>query len=235
VIRCLVAVVALSLTNATAPAQWSWRSNNQLPAPRPVDNPLTIQLLSHHDWKDRARAADQLGATGDSSAIPALSRAVRMDPNPRVRQQAAQAIQMIRNQSGKLILQPPPNNLWSARWQQSPLQGDPGVELVTNWYQRFLNRAPDAEGLNFFINLLNNGSEEDALAAMLGSAEYLKLHGNNRGTFIQGLYSDILHRQGKLQEIRGWEEQLVNFGDDRQRLAEEFLRAAHTELNGLPW
>ena len=84
--------------------------------------------------------------------------------------------------------------------------------------------APDAGGLNYFINLLNNGSEEDALAAMLGSAEYLKLHGNQRRTFIQGLYNDILHRQANPQEIQGWETQLENTGDNRQRGGGFFAR-----------
>ena len=101
--------------------------------------------------------------------------------------------------------------------------------------RRFASPA-SASGLNYFINLLRGGTPEgEALAAMLGSQEYWDRKGGNRRVFIKGLYNDILHRNANSQEIQGWEVRMDALDDDRQALAQEFLQASLTELQGRPW
>jgi len=217
--RCVAAACALAVTAAVATAQ------TPPPAPQGGDNTLLVtQLLSDKQAENREKAAVQLGFTADINVIPALARAARNDPSPGVRQQAAQALQKIRGQAGTLVLQPPPGNLWRGRWQQAPQQGDPVVELVASWYHRFLRRAPDEDGMNFWVNKLRNGeSESEALAGMLASPEYWSLKGGNRRGFIKGMYTDLLNRSPSAQDVQYWIDRLDFYDDDRQSMAQQFL------------
>jgi hypothetical protein len=50
----------------------------------------------------------------------------------------------------------------------------PPAELVGGYYLRFLHRPADSGGLANFVAALGNGTkDEDVIAALVGSGEYL--------------------------------------------------------------
>jgi hypothetical protein len=109
-----------------------------------------------------------------------------------------------------------------------PTSQDPNVQLVDSWYRRYLGRPVDQVGLNSWLPYLNTTNCE---AGILGSWEYLNRNGGTAEGFVTGLYVDVLGRQPAVNEVQGWVVRLQQFGGDRTALADEFLRAAATELS----
>jgi len=78
-------------------------------------------------------------------------------------------------------------------------------DLVTQWYQSYLRRAPDGAGLSGFTNALLTGTSEDAVReAILSSPEFLATSGGTPTTFAQTLYQDLLGRLPAGAEASGW-------------------------------
>jgi CSLREA domain-containing protein len=68
------------------------------------------------------------------------------------------------------------------------------ARVLTDLYLRFLNRAPDAEGLASYVHDIQDGkSLEEVKIEMLTSAEY-RAHSNSAAGFLANLYSDVLGR-----------------------------------------
>lgn len=80
--------------------------------------------------------------------------------------------------------------------------------IVRNDYQLMLLRQPDAAGLAYWTNQLNNGAfNESVLGLFGGSPEYYanpKKGNNNDATFITSLYKDILGRTAQPSEVAYW-------------------------------
>jgi hypothetical protein len=110
---------------------------------------------------------------------------------------------------------------------------DPGVRLVESYYQRYLGRAADPGGLQGWVSVLGSVNVE---AGILGSAEYYSRHGGTPAGFVTGLYVEVLGRQPAAAEVQVWLNRLQQVGWNRTVLADDFLRAATTELaqRGLP-
>jgi hypothetical protein len=102
------------------------------------------------------------------------------------------------------------------------------VQLVDSWYRHFLGRPVDDVGLQSWLPVLASGNAE---AGILGSGEYLSRHGGTADGFVTGLYVDVLGRQPAAAEVQGWLNRLPQLGWDRTALADEFLRAAATEIS----
>jgi hypothetical protein len=105
---------------------------------------------------------------------------------------------------------------------------DSGVQLLDSWYRRYLGRPVDQNGLQSWLAQLGNMNVE---AAILGSPEYYDRHGDTPEGFVTGLYVDVLGRQPAAQEVQGWLVRLAQLGGNRTALADDFLRAAATELS----
>jgi hypothetical protein len=108
------------------------------------------------------------------------------------------------------------------------------VQLVDSWYRHYLGRPVDEVGLRAWLPELAAGKPE---AGILGSPEYYNRHGGTPQGFVAGLYVDVLGRQPGANEIQNWVVHLQQIGWDRVVLADDFLRAADTELslrNGTP-
>ncbi|HEY8505373.1 MAG TPA: hypothetical protein VIL46_12380 [Gemmataceae bacterium] len=103
------------------------------------------------------------------------------------------------------------------------------VAMVQRWYQRFLRRPADPEGLRAYIRHMNAVGVHDALAVMLGSDEYFNLRGGTPVGFIIGLYDDLLGREPTLREVLAWEQQLVAHGS-RHHLVNQFQSAYRGEI-----
>jgi hypothetical protein len=84
------------------------------------------------------------------------------------------------------------------------------ADFVTGEYLRFLRRPPDAGGLNFFVAGMEQGLSPEAVEAdFLSSTEYILDHGNNAGTWLTGLYNDLLGRTPDVAGFNSWLGQLA--------------------------
>ena len=81
-------------------------------------------------------------------------------------------------------------------------------------YQAAFNRAPDKEGLGFWMAQMDNGSSLNAVAnAFLGSTEFQQRYGNlSNVEFVNSMFENVLHRAGKPAGVAFWVGQLENGG-----------------------
>lgn len=79
-------------------------------------------------------------------------------------------------------------------------------------YQSSLDRAPDPDGLAFWINQLDAGTSlTTAAAAFLASAEFTESHDTlSDEAFIELMYSIVLDRSADLEGFAFWQAQLDN-------------------------
>lgn len=113
-------------------------------------------------------------------------------------------------------------------------QGPREVEIVRNWYQRYLGREPDNVGLMTWSQELCSRPAADVLASILASPEYYQRHGCTPEGFITGLYLEVLGRQPNGDEVNSWLWQLARCRGDRRHIAQSFLAAAGNELATRP-
>jgi serralysin len=91
-------------------------------------------------------------------------------------------------------------------------------------YQAAFDRTPDAVGLGFWINALDQGvSLRDVAAGFIGSEEFVRLYGAHPddATFVSLLYKNVLHRAPEQSGYDFWVNGLHN-GADRARVLSEF-------------
>jgi hypothetical protein len=208
--------------------------------PSAVGNAALVKvLLTAVPPFQRIEAARQLGASGDPSAIQALSTAAVSDSDSRVRQAASEAIAQIRNTSGGGFIPRPPPPVWPPINPPGPVLPpgpvDPHFELVQCWYQQYLHRSADRSGLQGWVNMLRRGaSHEEVQAAIISSDEYYRVHGGSPVGFVNGLYDDVLRRRPRGNDLNYWLDKLRQHGGNRQRVAADFLREAQPELQQRP-
>ncbi len=95
--------------------------------------------------------------------------------------------------------------------------------LVDQFYATFLRRPADAAGRDGWISfLLAGGRESDVVVGFLTSPEYSAGHATN-AVFVQGLYTDVLQRQGGDAEVAFWEGVLETGIGERRSLSLFFL------------
>lgn len=69
------------------------------------------------------------------------------------------------------------------------------VNLVWNFYRRFLERIADDFGLNASIAFLAaGGTDEQVEAEIIGSPEYFQRNGGTNDAFLTAVYRDLFHR-----------------------------------------
>jgi uncharacterized protein YkwD len=77
--------------------------------------------------------------------------------------------------------------------------------VVTNLFEKYLNRAPEGSTLSAFAQWLQHGASEGMVRqTILSSPEYWNNHGGNASGFVQGLYSDLLGRSVSGNEANPW-------------------------------
>ncbi|HEV3446786.1 MAG TPA: DUF4214 domain-containing protein [Gemmataceae bacterium] len=85
--------------------------------------------------------------------------------------------------------------------------------LVRTWYEKYLNREPDPDGLSTWVGALVSGqSPESVLAGILNSDEYYIRAGNTPDGFIQKLFTDVVGRQPTPRELDYWMNRLYQSG-----------------------
>jgi uncharacterized delta-60 repeat protein len=79
------------------------------------------------------------------------------------------------------------------------------LDFVTNAYQQFLHRAPDAAGLNGWADQMQAGLRDEQLEADLtASPEYIANHGGLGDQWVRALYQDLLGRTASDAEVAAW-------------------------------
>jgi hypothetical protein len=81
--------------------------------------------------------------------------------------------------------------------------------FVTQAYQHFLGRTPDASGLDYWVGRMQGGLTDEHLeAGFLGTTEYINDHGGPGSGWVKGMYVDLLGRPADPQGLTYWVSQL---------------------------
>lgn len=103
-------------------------------------------------------------------------------------------------------------------------------------YKAAFNRQPDADGLGYWISLMDGGlSLSDAAAGFIGSSEFARLYGPNPSNeqFIDLLYQNVLQRQSDQSGYDFWI-QAMNSGVSRAQVLAEFSESPENQANVEP-
>lgn len=100
-------------------------------------------------------------------------------------------------------------------------------------YQEYLQRAPEAFESQQLADALQQGLSADQLHAnfISGDAIYQR-YGNDNTSWLRGIFLALNNRQPTPAELQYWLNRLAQYGGDRRRLAEEFIR---TYSGNRPW
>jgi hypothetical protein len=107
-----------------------------------------------------------------------------------------------------------------------------GLE-VDQFYNTFFHRAADAGGRAFWVDaLLAGATENDVSVAFLVSDEYTQSHPDT-GSYIAGLYSDVLGRAPDSSGFSFWTQILGNGVRSRAAIAYYFLTSSEAYLQAI--
>ncbi len=99
---------------------------------------------------------------------------------------------------------------------------------VTRLYDTVFDRAPDAPGLDFWVNHMNNGWTLDTVAGLFITAdEFALTYGqpDNR-SFVLSMYENVLDRPGEALGVEGWTRWLDTGAMDRASVVAGFSESA---------
>ena len=109
-----------------------------------------------------------------------------------------------------------------------------GAEYFTNFinaaYLHYLDRLPDANGLAYWLSGMEQGrvSNERLEAGFIGSAEYIAKHGGTGAGWVTGMYTDLLGRTPRSDEVAYWVNNLNN-GESPANVAFGFAASLERE------
>lgn len=84
------------------------------------------------------------------------------------------------------------------------------LKVVSEKYEHYLARSPDAQGLGFWANHMQAGLTEEWLdAELIGSPEYVAGHGGSGSGWVAGLYQDMLGRSPDSDGLAHWSGRLA--------------------------
>lgn len=102
-------------------------------------------------------------------------------------------------------------------------------------YENFLNRAPDQGGLEYFMQQLADGKDEEfVLTEIVGSPEFYGRSGGTPQGFVTALYNDLLGRAPDAGGETYWEGVVNNHSGDLGSVVHSMLgtpEALHDLLN----
>jgi hypothetical protein len=103
------------------------------------------------------------------------------------------------------------------------------TDEINQAYQQFLGRAPDSEGLAFWLAELEGGLSYELLQAQLiGSPEFYQHAGGTNQTWLNALYFDLLGRSPDANGNAFWLQALAN-GQSREQVAFGFTPSPERE------
>jgi hypothetical protein len=99
-------------------------------------------------------------------------------------------------------------------------------------YQAAFDRAPDADGLGYWIKMMDNGQTLQQVAAgFVASQEFASLYGPNASDsqFVNALYQNVLHRAGEAAGYNFWMAALEQHGASRATVLGSFSESAENQ------
>src|SRR5207244_226589 len=103
------------------------------------------------------------------------------------------------------------------------------ASVITPIYSHYLGRAPDAAGLDYWVDRMQHGLTDEQLeAGFIGSAEYYQRAGNTNAGWVDALYRDLLGRDADAQGEAYWEARLAA-GSQRGDVALGFTASMERE------
>jgi uncharacterized lipoprotein YbaY len=106
-----------------------------------------------------------------------------------------------------------------------PPSTQPPMDLISGWYQQFLNRPPTPrENATWQAELAQGKSLDDVQATILSGSEYYELQRNNPDKYVDSLFQQLNGRAPTPQERQQWSELLSKQGDLRYRFTQDLLR-----------
>jgi len=103
-------------------------------------------------------------------------------------------------------------------------------------YQAAFNRAPDAAGLGYWINLRDKGTtNEDVAAGFLNSPEFQALVGTapTANTLVTAFYNNVLHRAPDQGGLTYWSDLLANNQLNNAQVLTGFSESPENQLQVL--
>lgn len=103
-------------------------------------------------------------------------------------------------------------------------------------YKAAFDRAPDADGLGYWINALDHGTQLTEVAqGFINSQEFTKLYGSNPSdtSFIDSLYHNVLHRTPDQGGYDFWLNALQN-GTSRAQTLVDFSESVENQAQTAP-
>ena len=103
-------------------------------------------------------------------------------------------------------------------------------------YKAAFNRQPDADGLGYWISLMDDGlSLQEAAAGFISSDEFQRLYGPNPSNeqFIDLLYENVLQRQADQSGYDYWISAMDN-GVSRAQVLADFSESSENQANVEP-
>ncbi len=96
--------------------------------------------------------------------------------------------------------------------------------IVRQYYQRFLEREPNAEGLAFWTEFLAAGkTHEELIGAMLSSDEHLSNHKHSNESFLRSLFTQLYNRKPNAAEMASWMGLLSSGSASHEDVAHSFV------------
>jgi hypothetical protein len=130
------------------------------------------------------------------------------------------------------------NNTFLPQSVVSAIEGSAEAKdrLVKSWYIAYLGRQANGVEEQGFVTMLQSGeSEEQVLAMMLGTQEFLTRaqllvsSGSQSERFVQALYQLLLGRQAGAKELQDWVNAIPQIG--RQGVALALLQSGEFHTN----
>ena len=76
------------------------------------------------------------------------------------------------------------------------------IDLASAYYQSYLGRSPKPVEVSGFLSLLGSGgTDQQAQAGVLGSAEYFSDQGSDDANFVRSLFTNLLNRSATSGEV----------------------------------
>jgi hypothetical protein len=97
-------------------------------------------------------------------------------------------------------------------------------KAIRRYYERFLKRPPTLEILHYWCDMLSAGrSQEEVLAGILSSPEYVAQVGPKNEHYVRALYRDAIGSHPTLDEVDSWVGLLDSGSASKSAVAFQFL------------
>jgi hypothetical protein len=107
-----------------------------------------------------------------------------------------------------------------------------GLE-VDQYYRTFFHRSADPGGRSVWVNALLAGAREgDVVVSLLTSAEYTASHADT-GSYVTGLYQDVLTRRANAAEVAFWQHALDSGSRSRADVGFALLSSLEADVQAL--